>query len=144
MVMSLKARVKPLFFDMAFAAVAPRWKTHDQTRCFDRSVGGDCSNGIVAALENVQVTFCFAHPPIALNAKQCANTTMISTCSNGVAPSCGTMLRSRPYIEADDVIAQVRTRTLSIEKWRRSALLPNRYVFLFFDYASLIMPTRGA
>ena len=26
------ARVKPLFFDMAFADEAPRWKTHDQIR----------------------------------------------------------------------------------------------------------------
>ena len=34
------------------------------------------------------------------------------------------------YNEADEVIAQVRSRTLSIEKWRRSALVPNRYVFL--------------
>ena len=86
-------------------------------------------------MENVPVSFCVAHPPIALNAKQCANTTMISTCSNGVAPSCGTMLRSRSwylhgriedaYSEADEVIAQVRSRTLSLEKWRCSAFLHN-------------------
>ena len=45
------------------------------------------------------------------------------------------------HSEADEVIAQVRSRTLSIEKWRRSALLPNNYVLL--RDASLIMPTRG-
>ena len=68
---------------------------------------------------------------------------------NGVAPSYGTMLCSRPWYlhgrtenvhnEADEVIAQVRSRTLSIEKWRRSNLLPNRYVFIkrcFVGYAN--------
>ena len=62
------ARVKTLFFDMAFADEAPRWKTHDQIERLDRCSGSDSSNGTAEALENVQVTFCLAHTPIALNA----------------------------------------------------------------------------
>ena len=62
------------------------------------------------------------------------------------------MLRSRPWYlygcienvhnEADEVMPQVRSRTLAIEKWRCSAFLHNRCVF-FFRVASLIVPKRG-
>ena len=71
-----QARVKTLFFDVAFAAVAPEKKRHDQIECLDRCSGGDSSNGIAAALENVQDAFCFEHPPLASNAERYANKTM--------------------------------------------------------------------
>ena len=64
-----------LIFDVVFAVAASERKRHDQIDCLDRFRCGDSSNGIAAALENVQVAFCLAHPPIASNAKLCANNT---------------------------------------------------------------------
>ena len=146
------ARVKTLFFDIAFADEAPRWKTHDQIERLDRVQRqrfqqwhrrgvGKCTSYLLPRTHSD----CFERGLVCQQDD-------VSTFSNGVAPCCGTILRSRSwylhgrienvYSEADEVISQVRSRTLAAPSAGAALCCPTDKFFIFI-YASLIMPTRG-